>query len=248
MSKYEWKVWLRPNVLTDDPTDFVAEVDTAGTTRQQVDIIERMVAEGSEIKPETIKAVLDRANNVKRDFILQGYGVNDDFIHLTPRVPGTWTGKETYTEGKHRTTVDAVLSKNMHEELKQVGVRVLGVADSGARIMLVTDVATQKTDGTITPGDDILIAGDKIKVVGKPQPDGSLEPGINVFFVGPDGLTVTPATRISENLPSRIVARVPPDFYVPGETYRLRIVTRFAGGNLLKTPRVIEYELPLVVG
>jgi hypothetical protein len=231
--------------LTDDPTDYVAEVDTAGNTRRQADIIERMAAEGSEIKPETIKAILDRANNIKRDFILQGYGVNDDFIHLTPRVPGVWTGKETYTEGKHRITVDAVLSKAMREELKQVGVRVLGVADSGARIMLVTDVATGKTDGFITPGDDILVAGDKIKILGKTQPDGTPEPGINLFFVTPNGLDVIPATRISENMPSHIVARVPANLD-EGE-YRLRIVTRFAGANLLKTPRVIEYELPLTV-
>ncbi|MDR1603124.1 MAG: DUF4469 domain-containing protein [Tannerella sp.] len=245
MAKFEWKVWLRPNVLTGDPTDYVAEVDTAGHTRQQADIIERMVAEGSEIKSETIKAILDRTNAIKRDFILRGYGVNDDFIHLTPRVPGSWTGTETYTEGKHRATVDAVLSRDMHEELKQVGVRVLGVADSGARIMLVTDVATGKTDGTLTLGDDIVIAGDKVKIVGLPQPDGSMEPGINVYFVTPDGVAATQAARISENMPSKVVARVPAT--LAEGIYTLRIVTRFAGGKILKTPRVIEYAVPLVV-
>jgi hypothetical protein len=86
MAKFNWKVWLRPNKLTPNPTDFVAEVDTAGDTRRQQDIIDRIIAEGSEVKPETIKAILDRANAVKRDFILAGYGVFDDFIHLTPRV------------------------------------------------------------------------------------------------------------------------------------------------------------------
>jgi hypothetical protein len=69
MAKFLWKVWLRPNKLTQNPSDYVAEVDTAGTTRRQSDIIERIVYEGSEIKSETVKAVLDRANAVKQEFI-----------------------------------------------------------------------------------------------------------------------------------------------------------------------------------
>jgi hypothetical protein len=246
MAKYIWKVWLRQNRLTPDPSDYVAEVDTAGVTRSQQDIIDRIIAEGSEIKPETIKAILDRANAVKHDFILAGYGVFDGFVHLAPRIDGSWRGNETYTGGKHKTTVDAFLAKSMHDDLKQVGVEVLGIADSGARIMLVTDVATQKTDGTITPGDDILIAGDKIKVVGLPQPDGVTEPGIGVFFVPADGNEPIEAVRISENQPSRLVARVPATLY-EGE-YTLRVVTRFTNGAvLLRDPRVIEYNLPLKV-
>jgi hypothetical protein len=246
MAKFLWKVWLRPNRLTQNPSDYVAEVDTAGTTRRQSDIIDRIAAEGSEVKPETVKAVLDRANAVKQEFLLQGYSVFDDFIHLTPRVTGSWMGTEHFTDGHHKVTVDAVASKALHEQFKQVGVEVLGVADSKARIMLVTDVATQQIDGTVTCGDDIVIAGQKIKLAGLPQPDGSLEPGINVFFVAADGVTVTPAVRVSENNPARIVARVPADL-TAGQNYRLRIVTRYSTGfTLLKEPRTIEYELPLV--
>jgi hypothetical protein len=246
MSKFLWKVWLRPNKLTLNPSDYVAEVDTAGTTRRQSDIIDRIAAEGSEVKPATIRAVLDRANAVKQEFLLQGYSVFDDFIHLTPRVTGSWVGTEHFTEGHHRVTVDAVVSKALHEQFKQVGVEVLGVADSKARIMLVTDVATQKSDGTITCGDDIVIVGHRIRLAGLPQPDGSLEPGINVFFVAPDGVTLIPAVRVSENNPARLVARVPADL-TAGQNYLLRIVTRFSkNATLLKEPRTIDYELPLV--
>jgi hypothetical protein len=244
MSKFNWKVWLYLNKMTDNPNDFTALVDTAGVTRQQQDIIDRIMAEGSEIQAATIKSILDRANSIKREFLLEGYAVNDDFIHLAPRVTGTWTGTESFTEGKHKVTVDAVVSKTLHEDLKQVGVEVLGVRDGGARIMLVTDVATQKTDGTVTPGDDILIAGNKIKVVGLPQTDGSLEPGIGVFFVAANGSQID-ATRISENAASRVVARVPS--MLPGPSPRLRIVTRYSGSLLLKTPRTIDYDLPLKV-
>jgi hypothetical protein len=245
MAKFVWKVWLRNNKLTPNPTDYVAEVDTAGATRLQQDIIDHIVSEGSEVKAETIQAILERANNAKRYFVLRGYSVFDGIVHVTPRVTGSWEGKETFTEGKHKVTVDASLAKSLQEELKQVGVEVLGVADSGARILLVTDVATGNTDGVLTPGDDVVIAGNKIKVAGQPQPDGSPEPGIGVFFVSERG-DVVPAARISENKPTRVVARVPGDI-APGD-YTLRIVTRYTGGaTLLKAPRLIDYELPLLV-
>jgi hypothetical protein len=209
MAKYTWKVWLRPNNLTPDPNDYVADVDTAGVTRTLQDIVDRMIAEGSEIKPETIRAIIERFNAVKRDFLLAGYSVFDDFIHIAPRVDGSWRGNQTFTEGDHKVTVDSFLAKLIRDALKQVGVDVLGTAESGARIMLVTDIATQKEDGTITVGDDILIVGDKIKVLGLPQPEGAKEPGIGVFFAPADGGEAIEAVRISENMPSRLIARVP---------------------------------------
>jgi hypothetical protein len=224
----------------------VAEVDTAGVTRSQQDIIDRLITEGSEIKPETIKAILDRANAVKRDFILAGYSVFDDFVHLAPRIDGSWRGNETFTQGKHKTTVDSFLAKFIHDALKLVGVDVLGVAESGARIMLVTDVATQDDKGKITAGDDILIAGEKIKVVGLPQPEKAMEAGIGVFFVPAGGGEAIPAVRISENQPSRLVVRVPATLDA-GE-YTLRVVTRYTSGTvLLRNPRTIEYNIPLTV-
>jgi hypothetical protein len=113
--------------------------------------------------------------------------------------------------------------------------------------MLVTNVATQQTDGAVTLGDDIVIAGNTISLSGLPQPDGSLEPGINVFFVAADGLTVTPAVRMSENTLTRLITRMPPDL-TAGQNYWLRIATRYSNSlTLLRESRSIEYELPLVL-
>lgn len=245
MAKFTWKVWLYQNKLTEDPTDYVAEVDTAGRTRTQQDIIDRISEAGSEITPETIKAILDRVNHVKQNFLLEGYGINDGLVHLSPRVTGSWTGRETFTEGKHKTIIEAVATKQLHEALKDVGVEVLGVSPESSDILLVTDIATGKTDGTITRGDDIIIAGNKIKVIGKPQPDGRLEPYVGVFFFHPASNKEFQATRISENNPSRVIARVPEEAF--SGQYELHIGTRYSGSNLLKDIRVIKYGINLIV-
>jgi len=240
MAKHRWKVWLYLNHLTDNPNDYVAELDTAGATRTQQDIIDRIKEEGSEVTPETIKAILDRANGVKRNFFLDGYSVNDGFTLLTPRVTGAWTGIETFREGKHKRTADQIFTAYVRNELDSIEVEVLGVRDSGARIMLVTDIATQSTS-SFTLGDDILIVGDKIKLVGLPQPDGSLEPGLGVYFKNLDTQSLYLSGRLSENMPSKVIARVPAS--LPPGTYQVVIITRYSQGqHLLHEPRTLVFD------
>lgn len=107
--------------------------------------------------------------------------------------------------------------------------------------MPVTDTATGLTDGTMTAGDDILIEGDKIRVY------PAEEDGLGVMFVNDEGV-VTPVTRrLTQNDPSRVLARVPAD--LAAGPYTLRIVTRFTtGATLLREPRTIDYDRPLKVG
>jgi hypothetical protein len=110
--------------------------------------------------------------------------------------------------------------------------------------MLITDLATNQTDGTITPGDNLLIEGNKIKIIGLPQADGTIEPGIGIFLIPVNGGTPIPLTRLIENTPSRLLTRV--DSTLPSNTYYLRIITRYSHNKLpMKIPRTIEYELPL---
>jgi hypothetical protein len=85
--------------------------------------------------------------------------------------------------------VDASPAPELRAVLETVGVDVLGEKDSGALIGLVTDVTTGKTDGTITPGEDIVVTGDKLKVA--PEDDNTL----GVFFVNAAGAE----TRVTRN-------------------------------------------------
>ena len=143
----------------------------------------------------------------------------------------------------NKLTLDMTLSKEMRDALATVGVEVLGVKEGGgAAIGLVTNTLDGNTDGYITPGDDILIEGTKIKIAGDEELCG-------VYFVlrGAETETVRKVERrLTQNDPSRIIARVPADLE-PGE-YTLRIVTQFSNSAvLLKAPRTLEYEQPLVV-
>ncbi|MDR1273057.1 MAG: DUF4469 domain-containing protein, partial [Odoribacteraceae bacterium] len=132
------------------------------------------------------------------------------------------------------------LTAETRKGLEDVGVEVLGVKDSGARVGLVTDVTTGLTDGTITPDGDIIITGEKIKVMPIDEPEYRVS---LVEVTSGTEIVIEPPYPVND--PSRIICRVPS--LGTGE-YTLRIITRFTQGNvLLKQARVIDYELPLKV-
>jgi hypothetical protein len=244
MSNYFWKVWLRPNLLTlDVDNDYLAEVSTIGNTLRNEDIARLIGEEGSEIKYDTLLSILNQSDRIKREKLAEGSSVLDGVCHCTPRVLGNWIGSApVHKPEEHRITIEAIPSTEMRKKLEQVGLEILGVKDSGAYIGCVTDLATGKTNGTITPDEDILIEGDKIKIF----PED--ESGLGVFFT-PDNASPIPVSHtLSQNGPKRIIARVPKGL-VEKRDYRLEIVTRFSSGHLLlKDPRTIVYETKLHVG
>jgi hypothetical protein len=128
----------------------------------------------------------------------------------------------------------------MRSVLDTVSVEVLGEKNSGAFIGLVTDIATDKTDGTITPNEDIIVTGDKIKVA--PEE----EAGLGIFFVDTNGTETAVTHKLTENTPKRLIFRVPA---LSDGTYTLKVVTRFSNAqHMLNEPRIIIYEFPLKVG
>jgi hypothetical protein len=101
-------------------------------------------------------------------------------------------------------------------------------------------VTTGLTDGTITPDGDIVITGEKIKVMPLDEPE------YRVYLVE---VTSGAETRFDPpyavNGPKKIICRVPP---VGAGEYTLRIITRFSNNStMLKEARIIDYELPLKV-
>lgn len=237
-----WKVWLRLNLLTKDvDNDYMAEVSTMKNTLRNEDIAQRIVDKGSEIKYDTLVSVFNQQDRLIREALQDGYSVLTGTCQFTPRVTGSWEGASAlFNPEKHKVTLDIIPSAEMREALSHVGVEVLTVKDSGATIGLVTDTATGLTNGSMTVGDDILIEGDKIRVVGEAE-------GVGVFFVDSAGKATKVARRFTQNDPKAVLARVPAG--LADGNYTLRIVTQYSNGTtVLKEPRTIEYERLLHVG
>ena len=245
IKKFFWKVWMVLNHLTrDDDKDSYAEVSTINDTAYNADLARAIVAERTEFKYETILSILEQRDATALKFILNGRSVIDNNVQMTPRVKGVWTGlKPTPDYNIHRASVDLVATSKFRKALEEVGFEVLGPKNNTAIISLVTDTLTDATNGTVTPNEDIRIAGDKIKVA--PKFDGYLgDEGI--FFVDESGTRHQVTRKLTENNPSSILARVPA--LTPGE-YTLEIVTYFSGssGKPLSTARILTYAFPIIV-
>jgi hypothetical protein len=238
-----WKLWLLPNLLTKEVTnDSIADVSTAGTTKHNEDIAKAIKEDGSDLQVETLLDVLNRGDRVRRRFLLEGYSVQTDIVHLAPRVTGNWLGADPLFDPKeHKITVNAIPTAGLRKALEEeVGVEVLGKkTEGGAVIGLVTDAFTGKTDGTISVYGNLIITGEKIKIA------PLNEAGLGVFFVAADGTETPDSIPLTVNDPKKLIAHVPA---LTDGVYTLKIVTRYSQATtLLKHPRTIVYELPLTV-
>ncbi|MDR0644086.1 MAG: DUF4469 domain-containing protein [Treponema sp.] len=239
--KTYWKVLLRRNLLTKEvENDFIAEVSTIGNTLKNEDIAASIVAARSELRLETILSVLNARDEIVREALAQGSAVQDGCVHISPRVSGNWVGiSHAFDPEVHKISMDVAPTAEMRAVLDTVGVEVLGEKNSGAYIGLVTDISTGKTDGTITPDEDVMVTGDRMKIL----PED--EAGLGVFFVDESGGEHPVTRKLSENTPKKLLFRVPA---LADGLYTLKVVTRFSKSSvLLHEPRTITYDFPLTV-
>ena len=233
--KSVWEVYLRPNTLTkDNDRDCIADVHAHAATQRNEDIAEIITKERCEFRKETIINILNMRDKAVKDLIEEGLSFMDGLVQISPRVSGVWETENTaYDEKIHKRTVDLIPTADLRTALDAIGVKVMGAKESSARITEITDTATGLKDGTLTIGDDIIIEGEKIKVDEKDAAQG-------VFFKTADGTEYKTERRLSVNLPSQIIARVPKE--VPAGAVTVIVRTKFTGGaSPLKTVREIIY-------
>ncbi|GHV34025.1 hypothetical protein AGMMS4952_26350 [Spirochaetia bacterium] len=162
----------------------------------------------------------------------------DGFFSLHTRISGTYHGAHDHIGPENLHIVFRTLGR-LKELLLKVQIENAGSAGDGAYINEVIDVHTDSLNSALTPGNMVHIRGNKIKVEG-----GEAEVG--VWFVSEAAGNAR--TKVSENLglnkSAETMALIPA---LSAGTYKLEIVTRYAGGTPLKEPRTIKAETLLTV-
>jgi hypothetical protein len=112
---------------------------------------------------------------------------------------------------------------------------------NGAYIECITDVATGKTDGTITAGSNVIIEGKDIQIV----PVGARDIGMGVYFVAADGTETEIKHHLLQNEPTKIIIRPPA---LKQGHYTLKILTHYGkDAAFVRERRSIIYDKKLVV-
>jgi hypothetical protein len=241
---FEWLFYLIDNTITLDPNDKIAKVKTR-KTKGIDDIAARIVAERTEYRRETIANILTLANAVKLDYLAQGDAVNDGIVILEPAVTGTFVNSTDFDDSRHTCVINTHVTNDVHAMLKQVkGVYSgLTVENGGASITSVTDSTTGLTNEVITPGKNVTIVGNKIRVI--PEEGETVESCITYTNVSTNDV-VTQEDAPVINDPSKIVMQLPA---LTAGFYRLTVKTLYSssGSATLKAPRYIAFKEKLEV-
>jgi len=172
--------------------------------------------------------------------LCDGYAVNSGLYTIFPNIGGSFDSTdEKVSPKKHPLTYRIRSGRELKELTKFVTFEVMGLAVTNGYIRQFYDVLSDTYNDTLSSGDNFIITGDKIKVIGDDTICG-------VYFEATDGsgTRIKVEKRLIKNLPSEIVGTVP--VTLEPMSYRVVVVTQFSSGStLLKEPRTIisDFEL-----
>lgn len=241
-----WPFDLEEYTVTKDVTnDYFGRVKAKGPVTE-ADIAKAICEERTEFRPSTIETVQTLVAEKIRQLVGRGYSVVTGTANYMPTVSGLFIGTEGVVDPLvNKCEVSIAPSNEMRKTLSQVKLEFSGRAKSlgGARIALVRDVATDRVDGFITPGQQIDVTGIKIRCVGA---DGKSQGSVKLVNNETNAVAAT-ITSLGLNTPSRLMFVVPAG--LEKGTYRLEIETYFSTSTkLLKAARTLTYEMLLSVG
>ncbi|MCD7848910.1 MAG: DUF4469 domain-containing protein [Parabacteroides sp.] len=240
---YKWLFDLEENSLTKDvKEDYTAKVKTI-KSMNLTDIANEISLERTEYRPETIVNIGNLIDEKIRQLVCAGNTVTTGSAQYAPTITGVMIGNKGIIDpAVNKCIVNVIPSAAMRAEVAKVTPEFSGnVKDlGGARISLVKDVTTGRTDGFITIGGMLDISGIKIKSV---NADGT---GIGtVSLVGADNPEKAVSIQtLGINDPSRLMFTLPAN--LEQGDYTLQISTYFSNtSTLLKQSRLLTYPITL---
>lgn len=246
VKNYSWTYDLEEYTMTKDvQEDYTAKVQ--GRPTLTLSDIARLVAEErTEYRPNTLVNTQTLMEEKIVQMICQGYSVQTNTAYYAPSITGLMMGtKGLFDPARNACVVNISPTQELRKEVAKVKPSFSGNVRSmgGARIALVKDVTTGKTDGTITPGGMLDVTGTKIRCVNS---DATGLGSLTLVNAETQAVAAT-ITVLGINDPSRLMFTLPVD--LADGSYLLRLETYFSTAKTcLKSARLIEYPITLRVG
>ena len=233
------KAWIRKNLLTPDPNDYVAIPVTNGSVGIN-EIVDELEKEGMELKRETVIDVINRFNRKTADMVVSGCNVNTGLVYIRPIIKGVFYGK-TWNPEVNSLIASVSQGAALRAAIANTTVEILGEQSDPLEILSLTDTFTGNTDGTLTKGRNAEIKGSYMRIKGD-------DPACGIAFTNTTSKDVTQLdlTDIVLNEPSRLLILVP--VTIAAGEYELSVTTQYSGGNaILKHPRSVIFSTLVVI-
>ncbi|WP_449386898.1 DNA-binding domain-containing protein [Chryseobacterium lineare] len=235
------KAYLYDNVLTkDNPNDFIARTASERSLNVQQICQAAVSRGGADISASSMEHATELFLKEMAYQLCDGFSVNTGYFTANTTIRGVFDSpSETFNKDKHSIIFQFNQGEKLRAEIPNIEVNILGVAESSAVILQVTDVKSGSVNDLLTPGRNLKIVGSKIKVAGD-------DPSVGVFFADTttQARTKVDPSDIVTNNPSEVMVIIPA---LPAGTYTIEVLTQYSGSQTLKEARTATLDKQLTV-
>lgn len=234
------KANLYPNLLTEDPNDFAARVNSERSLTVKEICKEAVGRGGAQTTAETMETNVNLFLKEMAYQLCDGFSVNTGYFTANTQIRGVFNSAgETFNPAKHSVLFQFNQGETLRKELANIEVEITGAGDASLLINEVVDVKTGSVNDLLTPQRNLKIRGYKVKIAGENPANG-----ITFVNLANNERTKVDASEIVNNNPSELIIVTPA---LQAGTYQIEVTTQFAGGAFLKEPRVFLFDKVLSV-
>jgi len=231
---------LEPNELTGEPKKYRAQVVSSRSYTSD-DIAKHLIKHNAGLSPAAVYEVLEAIKNSVAEIISDGGAISTELFHAKISIKGVFDGMDDgFDESRHEIRLNLRPGPLLRDIPKTLQVKKLNPS-AKSRIFSVTDIKTGAVDSNLTPGKNIRILGQKVKIDGDDPVNGLY------FFSAknPERPVKVDPSEFVKNNPSEVIVVIP---NLSRGTWNLKLVTQYTAGNKCrKTPHSIIYEKELIV-
>jgi hypothetical protein len=212
--------FLIDNHLTPDQDDQVAIPANIHSYTDE-EIVDRILNRGTTLTRADLLASIQTYHAEHGYIVDEGNGFNTGLINAGPNILGKFNNvTDSYDNSRHKMRYNVNFSKSIQEKVSKVKMTKIQAPATGPVIAAIKDSISGLTDGTLSVGGVLDIAGNRLKVYTEISEDG-------VYFIASDG-TEYKASTLVENKPSRLIVIIPA---LPEGSYTLEVRTHFIGSS-----------------
>ena len=231
---------LKANELTGEPSKYRAQVQNSRSYTFD-DIAKHLIKHNIGLSSSVIYGLWEGIKGAVEEFLSEGGSVNTELFRTSVSIRGVFTGlDDNFDKSRHKIRLNLQPGTLLKDLPAKLSVKKV---NPGARTLInsVVDIKSGSSNSKITPGNNIKILGQRLKISG---PDSSC----GLYFVSSkaqEQLVKVDTSDLVINKPSEIIAVIPK---LGKGNWKLRLVTQFSTGKIpLKIPASVTFEKDLVV-
>ncbi|MDO9635222.1 MAG: DNA-binding domain-containing protein [Paludibacter sp.] len=231
------KYALQENLLTERPDDYSAQTIVEGSYDKGA-IINLMLQRGTLVTRTDMLAVLNLFEEVISGLTQEGCTINLPLFNTSFSISGVFEGPmDMFDGGRHKLNVNLSKGVLLRDAETKVKFEKTSATAPTPSIQEVKDVASGKTNETLTPAGAVQLWGSQLRIAGE-------HPDVGLWFVPETGDAIKAAILIT-NKPASLIAMIP---VLAQGSYSVKVVTQYSGGGaLLNTPKVSIFNRMLLV-